>query len=219
MDAVTAPAVVSVYMVRVRRFRTTLFIAPESIAAAEAGQRDRIRAFVRRLMAHRNAVVRWLGRVFRAAHDFYRRLEDRIDPLERMLKALKGPSALRVLHAGHSKARDEFHGLLRGQATKHTVWLAVDGVVSAAAVAVSPFLAWIPGPYVLLYYPLMRLLSHRRALEGARNAMNAASVVFEESAELGRLEDSLRSGASPSNGCARAGIRVTGLDAYLERVS
>ncbi len=219
MDAVTAPSVVAVYMVRVRRFRTTLFVPPESMAVAEAGQRDRIRAFIRRLMAHPNAVVRWLGRVFRAAHDFYRRLEDRIDPLERMLKALNGPSALRVLHAGHPRPRDEFRGLLRGQVTKHAVWLVVDGVVSAAAVAVSPFLAWIPGPYVLLYYPLMRLLSHRRALKGARNAAHAATVVFEESAELGRLEENLRSGASPSVGCDRAGIRVTGFGAYLERLS
>ena len=65
----------------------------------------------------------------------------------------------------------------------------------------------------------MRLLSHRRALKGARNAANAATVVFEESAELGRLEDNLRSGASPSVGCDRAGIRVTGFGAYLERMS
>lgn len=207
---------VAVYMIRTRRYRSALFLPPESIQLCTAGTRDRIRSFIRKLMLHRNAIVRWLGRVFRAGHRFYQRLEDRIDPLERMLKALNGSGRLHVLHADHAKPRDEFCDLLRGQIVKHGAWFLVDAGLTVVAVAFSPFLVPIPGPNVILYYPALRLLSHYRALTGARSALNDSTVDFKGCPALDKLEYSLRSGETPRTGCANAGLRVTGLEKFLD---
>jgi hypothetical protein len=220
IDRASDPALgaVDLYMIRTRPYRLALFLPPESIEICVAGKRDRIRAVIRRLMLHRNGVVRWFGRVFRVAHRFYQRVEDKIDPHERMFKALNGPSSLRVFHAERQSPQDEFRDLLRGQIVKHTAWLVVDAVLTAVAAVFSPFLAWIPGPYVVLYYPALRLLSHYRAMTGARKALNESAVVFEERPELGRLEAILHTGIAPGDGCAEAGLRVTGLDTFLERM-
>ncbi len=209
---------VAVYMVRTRRYRSALFLPPESIQLCTAGTPDRIRGFIRKMMLHRNRIVRWVGRVFRAGHQFYQRLEDRIDPLERMLKALNGSSMLNVMHADHAKPRDEFRELLRGQVVKHGAWLVVDAGLTVVAVAFTPFLVPIPGPNVILYYPALRLLSHYRALTGARRALNDAQAEFSGSRALDKLEYSLRSGETPTTGCANAGLRVTGLEKFLDRM-
>ncbi len=209
---------VAVYMIRTRRYRSALFLPPESIQLCTAGTPDRIRGFIRKMMLHRNRIVRWVGRVFRAGHRFYQRLEDRIDPFERMLKALNGSDILNVMHAGHAKPRDEFCDLLRGQVVKHGAWLLVDAGLTVVAVAFTPVLVPIPGPNIILYYPALRLLSHYRALTGARRALNDATAEFSGSHALDKLEYSLRSGETPTTGCAHAGLRVTGLEKFLDRM-
>jgi hypothetical protein len=134
-----------------------------------------------------------------------------------MLKGLNGPGDLHVVHACSSRPREQFRDLLRGQFVKHAVWLVADAGLTVVAVAFSPFLVPIPGPNVILYYPALRLLSHYRAMTGTRKAL-AATARFEESMELEQLENSLRSGHKPERACAGAGLRVNGLQSFLERM-
>ncbi len=49
---------VALYMIRVRRYRSTLFLPPESIEICVAGRRDRIRSIIRRMMLNKNRIVR-----------------------------------------------------------------------------------------------------------------------------------------------------------------
>ena len=209
---------VALYMIRVRRNRSTLFLPPESIEICVAGKRDRVRSLIRRMMLNKNRIVRWFGRVTRVAHRFYQKLEDRIDPLERMIKALNHPQSLHVFHASHKNPRSEFRDLLRGQMVKHMAWLVIDGAITAVAIIFSPILVPLPGPNVFFYYPLLRFFSHYSAMSGARRALGATDVQFVARPELERLETSLQSGASPGSGCASAGVGVNGLEAFLERM-
>lgn len=214
----TPDDIVVVYMVGTRRYRPALFLPPESIEICLRGKRDQIRGVIRRMMLHRNRLIRWIGRVFRAGHRFYQKLEDRIDPLERMLKALNGPSTLRVLYGSSRQARDDFRDMLRGQVVRHMAWVVTDAALTVVAVAFSPFLVPIPGPNVILYYPALRVVSHYRAMSGARKALNDSELVFEAREELEQLERRLRAGATPGAGCAGAQVRVPGLESFLEKM-
>jgi hypothetical protein len=108
--------------------------------------------------------------------------------------------------------------MLRTQFIKHTVWLVVDGAITLVAVMFFWVLVPIPGPNVFFYYPALRLASHYRAMTGARRALGDAEVAFAPLPELERLEEKLKAGDTPKTGCASAGVRVAGLDTFLQRV-
>jgi hypothetical protein len=210
---------VALYLIRVRRYRSMLFLPPESIEICVAGKRDHVRGLIRKMMLNKFRIVRWFGRVTRVAHRFYQRLEDRIDPLERMIKALNGPYPLRVFHAGRNSAQSEFRDLLRAQMVKHLVWLMIDGGISVVALMFFWVLVPIPGPNIFLYYPALRLVSHYTAMSGARKALGNLEISFVELPRLEQLELSLRAGEPARSVCASAGVDVNGLDAFLERMT
>jgi hypothetical protein len=207
---------VDVYMIRTPRLQTTLFLSSHSLEMCAQTEVDKFRRFIRRMMRHRYGVIRWVGRVTRGAHRYYQKLEDRIDPLERMIKALNCPTSLRVLHAPNIDARAQFRDLLRAQRLKHTAWLVVDGVITAIAVMFFWVLVPIPGPNVFFYYPALRLLSHYRAMVAARRVLNHSEVSFGPLPELASVEEDLRNPALRTEAGFRAGI--DGLDRFLERV-
>lgn len=219
LTAAASTTPIAVYMIRTRRHRSMLFLPPESIEVCVAGRRDTIRGVIRRMMLHRYGLVRWFGRVGRVTHRFYQKLEDRIDPLERMVKALNGTGSYRVFHAPHTNARSEYRETLRGQMVKHSAWFIVDGCLTLVAVSFFWVLVPIPGPNVFFYYPALRLASHYRAVTGARKALADPEVTFTGLDELGTLEDRLRSGRSAPDVCAEAGVHVNGLGPFLQRVT
>ena len=90
------PLSIDLYLIRTPRRGAVLFVTRRALASYAASEKDRFLRFIRRLMRSRNRVVRWVGRVSRMGHRYYQRLEDRIDPLERMVKALNYPGALKV---------------------------------------------------------------------------------------------------------------------------
>ena len=209
---------VALYMIRVRPNRSALFLPPESLEICMAEKRDHVRSFIRRMMLNKYWIVRWVGRVTRVAHRFYQKLEDRIDPLERMIKALNHQRSLLVFHAPHKSPQSEFRDLLRSQLVKHMFWLLIDGAITAVAISFFWLLVPIPGPNVFFYYPALRMLSHYSAMCGARKALNK-DIEFTARPEIERLEASLRAGHKADSGCARAGINVNGLEAYLDRMA
>lgn len=204
------PTAIDVYLVRTRR-RSVLFVTRRALAAYAASEKDRFLKFVRRMMRSRNRAVRFVGRVTRAGHRYYQRLEDRIDPQERMIKALNYPGTLNVWHAPGVAAREVFNQRLQRQVYKHTSWVVIDGGLTVVAILLAPILVPIPGPNVSFFYPFLRLLSHRQALRGARRARSDDSVRFREMPELdGVAERVSNGGGSPE--------AIEGLHDFLRRV-
>lgn len=179
---------IDLYLIQTRGSGVVLFATRRSLISHVASEKDRFLRLIRRMMRSRNSVVRWVGRVSRAGHRYYQKLEDRIDPLERMVKALNYPGALRVWHAPGRAASSEFSEFLRWQATKHMTWLVLDGVVTGVAVLLAPFTVPIPGPNVFFFYPFLRLLSHAQALRGVRRALRDRTIRFEPSEDLRWIE-------------------------------
>src|SRR5215475_8850742 len=135
---------------------------------------DPVRRLVDWCACRQNRLAAWIGRGARSIHDYYLRLEDRIDPAERVLKAMASADEF-VVHGG---VPADFYRLLRRFAWKHAIWFSVDLLVSAVVIIFTPFLAPLPGPNVFLYYPLLRLLSHYRAIRGTLVGMRSDNIEF-----------------------------------------
>jgi hypothetical protein len=203
---------IDLYLVPVRHGRFALFLTRRSLSAYARSETDRFLRFIRRMMRSKNRIVRWVGRVSRIGHRYYQKLEDRIDPIERMVKALNYPGTLVVWHAPGLDAGREIGEFLRRQGVKHTVWVCLDGVVTAVAIVLAPFTAPIPGPNVAFFYPFLRLLSHIQALRGVRKAQSDATLIFRGLPDLEALS---RQGAPGEAGAAEV---VEGVNAFLRRV-
>ncbi len=208
------------YLIQTRPNRTVVYLSPATVRACEAMEGDHILRFITRLVNHRNAVIRWIGRVTRTGHDYYQILEDKIDPLERMIKAISRPHSLSVRHSPGTDVRRRFRGLLRWQKRKHMAWFVVDGTITLVVVLLAPFLVPIPGPNLFFYYPALRLLSHYRAVNGASRGLDGTRVTFDQSPELSELEENLRvAGGRRGFADAAAGMNVDGLGKFLERMA
>lgn len=209
------------YLVSGKKGKLLLFAPPASLAEIEGAQSDRIHKSILWLRARGNRIVRWLGRVLERAYHYYQQLEDKIDPAERAIKALAGCEGIRLHCSGRHEGRalDRFRQMLLWQRWKHTVWLFIDGILTVGVVALTPFLAPIPGPNVFFYYPALRLMSHFRAQIGARRAL-AGHIEVNQVTDLGELEQSIETG---EGGKARAQaiarrMNIEGFEHFLERM-
>lgn len=204
---------VDVYLIRTTKARPVVFMTRRSLDACAAKDGDNVRRLIRKLVMSKNRAVRWFGRAMRTGHREYQKLEDRIDPQERIVKALNYSAAFRVWHAEAENPALVLGSFLRSQTRKHVIWLIIDSVVTMLALLLMP----IPGPNVLGWYPFLRSLSHYRSLKGIRRAQkNLTMMQFEELYGLSALEMRFRQGsvAGPS-----ADLRhIEGLDEFLARV-
>lgn len=151
--------------------RMTIFVPLDGLNLSDS---DRIRQFIDWFARRQNRLAAWVGRGIRSLHDHYMRLEDRIDPVERMLKAMAFAREFVV----YSANPDDFYRVLRRQRWKHVFWFSIDFVITGVVIIFTPILAPIPGPNVFLYYPFLRLLSHYGAIRGALHAMKSRNVEF-----------------------------------------
>jgi hypothetical protein len=178
---------VELYVVPVRGGRFTLFSTPETLADVEAQATNRVRQSIEWFVRRPNRVVAWAGRSIRTLHDYYLRLEDRIDPVERVLKAMASATSFLV----NTRVPAQFQRILRRQRWKHVFWFSIDFVITGIVIVFTPFLAPIPGPNLFFYYPFLRLLSHYRSILGASSGLRSSDVEFKDLPELSRLEDNL----------------------------
>jgi hypothetical protein len=176
-----------VYLIPTRSGRLVLFSPLNLLTAVEAESTGRVRQGIEWITRRRNRVVAWLGRGIRSVHDYYLRLEDKIDPVERVLKAMASTRCYVV----HTNARAEFHRVLKRQRWKHVWWFSIDFLVTGVVIIFTPILAPIPGPNVFFYYPFLRLLSHYRALIGTVSGLKSGDVQFKDLPELSGLEENL----------------------------
>jgi hypothetical protein len=168
-------------------------------------------------------VVAWVGRVLKAAHEYYVKLEDRIDPGERVLKAMASAEGFVVYHGPAHDSTDaslQFRSLLRRRRIRQVFWFIVDLVISAVAIVFTPILAPIPGPNVVLYFPLLRMLSHYRAVRGASSGLRSDQIEFKCLPGLVGLEENLRTPPFDRRAvlALAEGLKIRGLEQFLERM-
>jgi hypothetical protein len=175
------PSHLDLYLIPTRKGRYVLYSRPEVMEVLEAESGHRIRQVIAWIGRHPFRIVAWLGRALNSAYNYYVKLEDRIDPQERVLKAI-GLAQRFTIHfipkdSGASIGA-EFQGVLRRQRLKHIFWFALDLIVSGVVLVFTPFLAPIPGPNVFFYYPFLRLLSHYQALRGTKVGLAYQDLEF-----------------------------------------
>ena len=184
----------NLYFILTRRGRHILVSTPEELEAVESQSVHRIRQFIDWLTAQPNRLVAWLGRAFAAAYRYYLKLEDRIDPSERVLKAMALADSVAVHFVsagivGEQQIASDFERVLKRSRWKHIVWLLIDSVAAGVVALLSPFLVPIPGPNVFFYYPVLRLLSHYRAFRGAVSGLRSGRIEFKSLPGRRALED------------------------------
>ncbi len=211
------------YLICTSRDRCILFSPSDVVEQCEAGSDDRITRAIHWLIARPSRPIRWVGRMLKSAHEYYVKLEDKIDPVERVLKAVAFSSEVMVHHSPsltEDEAGSRLRSILRKQRFKHRFWLATDSLISVFVVALTPILAPIPGPNVFFYYPVLRLLSHYRAIRGAGSALGAMPVQFKCLPELSGLEENLQTPRFDRAVVRRLSerLQIRGLDRFLERM-
>src|SRR5450432_3370775 len=76
------------YLIAARNKRYILFSSPDAVAEFQEESAGRIERSIEWFKGHRYRLLVWLGGVLGKAHEYYLKLEDRIDPGERVLKAM-----------------------------------------------------------------------------------------------------------------------------------
>ena len=164
-------------------------------------------------------MISWLVRMLHSGRGYYMRLEARLDPAERILKAMDTAGRYTVFYStawDEQRARKYFIGRIRSQKAKHAFWCAIDFVLSIAALAI----AFLPGPNVVGWYPFLRSLSHYRAFCGTRSLLRSGDIAFKGLPELRTLEENLQApGFNRKRVHAIAeSLKISGLEQFLERM-
>lgn len=210
------------YLIATRRNRYVLFSPTDVVAACEADAEDRVRHFIGWFTRRRNRIAAWVGRVLRVGHDYYEKLEDRIDPVERILKAMAYNNRWVVHFAPTRNAeniRRHFEDTLRQQRRKHIFWISIDILICVVVMGFTPVLAPIPGPNIFFYYPFLRLISHYRALRGTTSGLRFSAVEFKSLPDLSGLEENLQTRVDRNAIHAMAErLQIRGLEQFLERM-
>jgi len=212
-----------IYLIATRNRRYVLFSPLDVVEVFEEESDDRVVKVIAWFTRHRNRAIAWVGRVLKTAHEYYVKLEDRIDPGERVLKAMASAERFVVYHSPPDKSSDaasRLRTILRRRRFRQVFWFIVDFAFSAVAIAFTPILAPIPGPNIVLYFPVLRMLSHYRAIRGANVGLRSGKIEFKCLPDLVGLEENLRTPPFDRR-AVRAmaeGMKIRGLGQFLERM-
>jgi hypothetical protein len=217
------PKSLDLYLIATRKNRSILFSPLNVVEVFEEESDDRIGRVIEWFKRHRSRLLAWVGRVLEKGHEYYIKLEDRIDPAERVLKAMASVEGFVVYHGlpeNSEDARMRYKSVLRRQRLKHRIWFGVDMAVSAVALIFTPILAPIPGPNLFLYFPLLRMLSHYRAMRGAKSGLRSEEIEFKCLPDLIGLEENLRTPPLDRRTilAMAEGLNIRGLEQFLERM-
>jgi hypothetical protein len=208
-----------IYLIGMKNGKIALFSPPTSLEEFEAESDDKVRRAVAWLAARPWRVLAWVGRVLQSGHGYYLRFEARLDPLERVLKAMASARRFRVIHSPawtSEAAHKQMQAKVRGQGFKHLFWAVLDLLLSIGAIA----LAFIPGPNVVGWYPFLRALSHYRALRGSRAGLASSQIEFKCLPELRGLEENLQASSfdRAKVHAVAEDLKISGLQQFLERM-
>ncbi|HEX5000253.1 MAG TPA: hypothetical protein VFY29_18675 [Terriglobia bacterium] len=210
---------ISLYLIRTPRGPCLVFASSETVRVWEQTSTDHLHQAILWLRSRHNRVVAWVGKLLESARAYHGTLEDRLDPAERILRAMAGANGFVVYHGtfpSGSEVLGYFRAALRRQKIKHWTWFALDWAAIAAAIPLSP----LPGPNVLLYYPVLRVFSHYRAVCGVKAAVSAADMELRFAAALDELEGILRTPRRDTGAIQAAAdaLNVDGLGPFIERM-
>jgi hypothetical protein len=208
-----------IYLIGMKNGKIALFCPPDALEVFEAESDDKVRRALAWVVARPWRVVSWFGRVLQSGHGYYLRFEARLDPLERVLKAMASARRFRVIHSSArtaEEARKQLQAKVRGQGAKHLFWAILDLVLSLGAIA----LAFIPGPNVVGWYPFLRSLSHYRAFRGTRSGLASSQVEFKCLPALRGLEENLQASSFDRTKvhAVAEDLKISGLQQFLERM-
>jgi Mitochondrial K+-H+ exchange-related len=159
------------YLIQMKKDSVVLYteeqqVDPASSSDLSSDSSNPLDRFLTRLASKKGRVARSLRNSIVFVREAYAKLEDKIDPMERVLKRLRHTTELDLFYSpslGESIALKKFEALLSRQKNKHALWAGVDFCLSIFSIALIP----IPGPNVFLYYPALRTVSHYLARKGA----------------------------------------------------
>jgi hypothetical protein len=211
------------YLIATRNRRYVVFSPLDIVEQFEGQSDDRVVQVISWFTQHRSRLVVWIGRVLKKGHEYYVKLEDRIDPGERILKAMASTGRFVVYYGPSGDAVDAgacFRSVLKRQRLKQSFWFVVDLAVSSVAIIFTPILAPIPGPNVFLYFPLLRMLSHYRGICGTNSGLRSTEVEFKCLPDLVGLEENLRIPSYDRRTvlAMAEGLKIRGLEQFLERM-
>jgi hypothetical protein len=139
---------------------------------------------------------------------------------QRTLWALRHCSAVCLVHSSSlsaERARTEMGSIVTAARRHHLRWLIADTLLFVA----SGFLAIVPGPNLLAYYFLFRLIGHLQSWRGARQS-DRISWRFEANdslAELATLVDVPRAQRAPQVAAIAERLNIPRLSAFFERTA
>jgi hypothetical protein len=211
--------VLEIYLIAITPGKVGFFAPSDTLDLIEAQSTDRIRRFITLLQGHRYGILSWLGKVFESGRGYYVRLEARLDPLERVLKAMDSADRYTIYHSTKEDAgqvRKNFFARLRRQRAKHVFWCGLDFILSIASLAI----AFLPGPNVVGWYPFLRSLSHYSAYCGTCGLLRSQRVAFKDLPELRTLEENLQAPDFDRKNihAIAEGLKISGLEQFLERM-
>src|SRR6516162_5517715 len=122
------------HIVRSQDGRLTISSSESDLHLADST--DRVRQAIHWFAARRNRLAAWIGRQIRSLHEYYQKLEDKIDPGERVLKAMAATKRFIV----YSEFNADYYRFLRVQRWKHVFWFSIDAVITAVVVVLTPIL-------------------------------------------------------------------------------
>jgi len=181
----------TVYLVPIGRRRHELYTEVHDDAPPVARDAGRVQRTIDTVSLRWSALVeqarqsRPRGTLARWRDELVCRLAENIAE-QRTLWALRSASSARLVHSSSftpERARAEMETIIAGARRHHGRWLIGDSLLFVA----SGFLMLVPGPNLLAYYFLFRLIGHLQSWRGARQA-GRISWTFEGNDSLAELE-------------------------------
>lgn len=216
----------TVYLVPGGRCRYELYSEAPEVEVVETEPQGRIRRWVQR------AGEEWRELVARAQHGgsdtWFGRWRDRIVCTlaesiaeQRTLWALRGVDAAAVFMPSSltaDEARASLMATFLHARRYHLRWLAIDGLIFVA----TGVLAIVPGPNVLAYYFLFRVVGHLQSWRGARQGMDRIAWTFTPDAalaELASLVDQPREARARRVEAIAERLNLPHLAAFFDRIA
>jgi hypothetical protein len=122
-------------------------------------------------------------------------------------------------HATEAAARDTLDALLSNSRRHHLRWLGIDLVL---VLITGPVFFFVPGPNVIAYYFLFRVIGHLMSWRGARQAIERIEWRLQADqslAELASLVDVPRAARAPRVAAIAERLSLPRLSAFFDRVA
>ncbi|HYE64353.1 MAG TPA: hypothetical protein VD966_02150 [Pyrinomonadaceae bacterium] len=191
---------------------------PETVAEFEdAAPRSGPRGWVERKYKSLQVILResesGVGLHMRRAWEW---LQRRASPDEPVLRSLRGAQAIKLYHPLTLTERESLSlwaDYLASRRRRHTIGLIVNGLISPLTVLLTP----IPGPNVIGYWFVYRLICHLLALLGVRRA--GSRRVTTQCLALSELDGSFGGADGERLAGVAARFGLNGLEAFIKRAT